>query len=60
MFIIKVLGVYFIIFFLGVIREILVNKVFGDLFGVTEEGKMRFDLTLAILFAAIIIREGLW
>ena len=60
MFIIKVLGVYFIIFFLGVIREILVKKVFGDSFGTTDGGKIRFDLTLAILFAAIIIREGLW
>lgn len=60
MFIIKVLGVYFIIFFLGVIRSILVEKVFGSCFTTSEESKIRFDLTLAILFAAIIIREGLW
>ena len=60
MIVVKVLTVYFIIFFIGVIREIIVKKVFGEMFGTSEEGKIRFDITLAILFAAVIIREGLW
>ena len=58
MFIIKVLGVYFIINALSWIRAISGNLLFDT--RTTPETDRNFQLMLAILFAAIIIREGLW
>ena len=58
MFIVKVLMVYAIIEVFAVIRAITLKKILGaDTF---VEADQRFRLIMAILFAAIIIREGLW
>lgn len=58
MFIIKVLGVYFIIQLLSTVRQIVLGFIMKKV--TTVESDHHFELTLAILFAAIIIREGLW
>lgn len=58
MFIIKVLGVYFIINALSWIRAISGRLLFDN--ATDGESDRNFQLMLAILFAAIIIREGLW
>ena len=58
MFIIKVLAVYVIINVLSWIRAISGNLLFDT--KTAPEIDRNFQLMLAILFAAIIIREGLW
>lgn len=58
MFIIKVLGVYFIIQLLSTVRQIILGFIMKKT--TTIESDNHFELILAILFAAIIIREGLW
>ena len=58
MFIVKVLGVYFIIQLLSIVRQIVLGFIMKNT--TTIESDNHFELTLAILFAAIIIREGLW
>ena len=58
MFIVKVLAVYVIINVLSWIRAISGNLLFDT--KTAPETDRNFQLMLAILFAAIIIREGLW
>lgn len=58
MFIVKVLGVYFIIQLLSTVRQIVLGFIMKTT--TTIESDKHFELTMAILFAAMIIREGLW
>ena len=58
MFIIKVLAVYLIIMALSIARTSIYGLAFKEV--TSTEMERHFELILAILFAAIIIREGLW
>ena len=58
MFIVKVLMVYAIIEVFAVIRAITLKKILD--MDTYVEADQRFRLIMTILFAAMIIREGLW
>lgn len=58
MFIVKVLMVYAIIEVFAIIRAITLKKFLDAETDV--ETDQRFRIIMAILFAAFIIREGLW
>lgn len=58
MFIVKVLMVYVIIVALSWVRAITGKLIFGNTTGIETDSN--FKLVLAILFAAMIIREGVW
>ena len=58
MFIIKVLGVWIIIQLLSTVRQITYGFILKKT--TSTETDHHFELILAILFAAMIIREGLW
>ncbi len=58
MIIVKVLAVYFVIKILSVLRQVFLDHVFN--ITTSTESDLNFELAFAILFAALIIREGLW
>ena len=58
MFIIKVLGVWIIIQLLSMARQITYDFILKKT--TSTEMERHLELILAILFAAMIIREGLW